>query len=305
MQLAKYDEIAWVVSAGTRGGGNKTSEQLAKGEEGFKYKRLFTGRVGEPGNFEMVVLRTEAAANLRHFPRHRHAFEQVRLTLAGKPDWTPGSVTPEGWVIYVGAGTYYGPYDRQGGHEQLHIQFQGAGCPPFLNYEEMAVARDALAKKGSFEKGVFTWVDERGQRHNKDGHAATVEHATGMALVMPAPRIADPVNMNPEACAWVQVAPGVQRKELGSFTEAETRIGFLRLEKGASYELPRARQRTLFFVCSGTGSAGRKAISERDGIMLDEGESGVQLTATTELQLFMMDLPKLALLQAAREASLA
>jgi hypothetical protein len=38
--------------------------------------------------------------------------------------------------------------------------------------------------------------------------------------------------------------------------------------------------------------------------MLDEGESGAQLTATTELQLFVMDLPKLALMQAAREASL-
>jgi len=40
-------------------------------------------------------------------------------------------------------------------------------------------------------------------------------------------------------------------------------------------------------------------------MMLDEGEAGVRLAATTELQLFAMDLPKLALMQAAREASLA
>ena len=297
MQVAKYDSIPWSISPGTRGGGKKTSEDMSKGEEGFKYKRLFTGAPGEPGNFEMVVLRTEATDNLKHYPRHRHAFEQVRLTLAGKPDWTPGSVSPEGWVIYMGAGTYYGPYERQGGHEQLHLQFQGVGCPPFLNYEEMKAARDALTKKGSFDKGVFTWTDERGQRHNKDGHAAAVEHATGKPLVLPLPRYEHPVNMNPDAYQWIDVAKGVQRKDLGTFTEAETRFGFLRLTQDAVFTLPRAGQRELYFVCSGSGSVNGQALSERDGIMLDAGESGVVLKGP--LVLFLLGLPKVEFMEGA------
>lgn len=300
MHIAKYDEIPWSISPGTRGGGKKTSEQMSKGEEGFKYKRLFTGAPGKPGNFEMVVLRTESTEDLKHYPRHRHAFEQVRLTLAGKPDWTPGSVTPEGWVIYMGAGTYYGPYERQGGHEQLHLQFQGIGCPPFLNYEEMKAARDALTKKGSFDKGVFTWIDEHGKRHNKDGHAAAVEHATGKPLVVPPARYADPVNMNPDAYQWVEIANGVQRKELGCFTEAETRLGFLRIAQGAVFTLPRAEQRLLFFVCSGTGSVNGRALSERDGIMIDAGESGVVLTGP--LMLFLAGLPKVQFLEVMSES---
>jgi hypothetical protein len=294
MQVAKYEEIPWSFSPGTRGGGKTTSDKMAKGQEGFKYRRLFTGSIGEPGNFEMVVLRTDATEDLKHYPRHKHAFDQVRLTLAGKPDWSPGSITPEGWVIYMGAGTYYGPYDRQGGHEQLHIQFEGAGCPPFLNYEELARARDELTKKGTFEKGVFTWYDEKGQRHNKDGHAATVEHATGVPLVIPPARFADPINMNPESYDWIEVAPDVQRKELGSFTEAETRVSFLKVESGASYTFPRVDQRTLMFVRYGTGTIDGKALSERDGVMLEAGESGSVLKATSTIEFFILGMPKLA-----------
>ncbi len=295
MQISTYDKIPWSVSPGTRGGGNATSETLkSKGQEGFKYKRLFTGAVGKPGNFEMVVLRTESTSDVKHYPRHKHAFEQMRLTLKGEPDWTPGSVTPEGWVIYMGAGTPYGPYERQAGHEQLHVQFAGAGCPPFVNYEEMTVARDALIKTGSFEKGVYTWLDENGRKHNKDGHTATVEYATGKPLIMPPARIADPVNMNPEAYRWNRIAPGVEAKELGSFTEGKTRVGFLRLQKGVSYEMPRSEQRTLLFVYGGTGAVNGAAIAERDGIMLDPGESGVTVTAKDTLVLYLLALPLIA-----------
>jgi len=294
MQIAKYDEIPWAVSPGTRGGGSMTSDNISKGQEGFKYRQLFTGTPGEQGNFEMVVLRTESKENPKHYPRHRHAFDQVRLTLAGEADWTPGSVTPEGWVIYMGAGTNYGPYDRQAGHEQLHIQFQGAGCPPFVNYEELTAARDILAKKGSFEKGVYTWIDEQGKRHNKDGHAATVECATGEELVIPPARFADPINMNPEAYDWIEITSGVQHKELGSFTEAETRVSFLRLEDGASYEVSPTEQATLLFVRSGTGDVDGQTISERDGIMLDPSNPGVTFTATGALDLFVLALPKLS-----------
>ncbi|HTH98234.1 MAG TPA: hypothetical protein VL574_12525 [Stellaceae bacterium] len=298
MQIATYDEIPWTLAPGTRGGGNATTEMLLKkGQEGFQYKRLFTGSVGEPGNFEMVVLRTNSTQDIKHYPRHTHAFEQVRLTLEGDPDWTPGVITPEGWVVYMGAGTPYGPYDRQIGHVQLHVQFQGAGCPPFLNYDEMAAARDALTKKGSFEKGVYTWFDEQGRRHNQDGHAAAVAYATGQPVVAPSARLGAPVNMNPEAFRWLPVAAGVDAKELGSFTEGKTRMGFLRLGAGVSYILPVAAQRTLYFVVGGTGTADGQPIVERDGMMQMAGEAGCALKADQSLTLFILALPTVESMQ--------
>ena len=143
-------------------------------------------------------------------------------------------------------------------------------------------------------KGVYTWIDEQGKRHNKDGHAATVECATGEELVIPPARFADPVNMNPEAYDWIEIASGVRHKELGSFTEAETRVSFLRLEDGASYEVSPTEQATLLFGRSGTGDVDGQTISERDGIMLDPSDPGVTFTATGALDLFVLALPKLS-----------
>ena len=112
--------------------------------------------------------------------------------------------------------------------------------------------------------------------------------------MIPPARFADPVNMNPEAYDWIEIASGVRHKELGSFTEAETRVSFLRLEDGVSYEVSPTEQATLLFVRSGTGDVDGQTISERDGIMLDPSDSGVTFTATGTLDLFVLALPKLS-----------
>src|SRR4051812_41493253 len=131
MRVAKYAEIPWTRTIGSRGNGNYNTNyddpSIPEDQKpGGRQKTLFSGEKGQPGNFEMVVLRTVRTEAVRHYPRHRHDFDQLRMTLLGLPEWAPGFITPEGCVIYMAAGTHYGPYDRQEGEEQLHIQFAGA-----------------------------------------------------------------------------------------------------------------------------------------------------------------------------------
>jgi hypothetical protein len=48
------------------------------------------------------------------------------------------------------------------------------------------------------------------------------------------------------------------------------------------------------FVRYGTGTIDGKALSERDGVMLEAGESGSVLKATSTIEFFILGMPKLA-----------
>ena len=292
MKVTKYAEQPWIRSIGSRTGGNVEWDKLPEDKKpGGRMRQLFKGTPGQPGNFEMVVSWSAPTEQVRHYPRHRHDFDQLRMTLAGNPCWTPGNVTPLGCIVYMAAGTYYGPYDRQEKDEQLHIQFEGANGAPFVSYDELRAARDTLAKRGTFEKGMYHWVDEKGERHSMDGHEANAEFATGRKVEYPAPRFATPITMDPNSFSWQDVAPGVRYKELACLTERETRIAMLRLEGRTSYAIPSAEQTRLMFVVSGEGTAEGQCLEPRDGLMLAEGESGT-VSTTDQLELFVLGLPK-------------
>jgi hypothetical protein len=190
------------------------------------------------------------------------------------------------------AAIYYGPYDRTGGDSQLHIQFEGANGFPFADYDSLNNARDALSKTGTFEKGLYTWVDEQGRRHNKDGHEAGMEYAAGRKLEYPPPRYSSPMNIKPASFQWIQLEGGVLIKELGRFTERETRLAMLRLDGVTTFRLARPGQTTLLFVTSGAGLANGESIGERDGIMLQADDEGGTLSTTTEMELMLLGLPK-------------
>jgi len=309
MRVAKYEQIPWTRTIGSRSGGNYNDESLPEEKRpGGRQRTLFKGKDGEPGNFEMVVLHTARSEVVRNYPRHRHTFDQMRVTLSGEPQWTPGNVTPVGWVIYMCAGCFYGPYQRQEDEDQLHIQFEAPNCPAFVSYDALKAARDRLSQRGTFDKGFYSWVDEKGETHTIDGHEANQMEASGHPVEYPTPRYTTPVNMDPSSFAWLDVAPGVRFKELARFGEGEVRVSFLRLEGEASYKVTSPEQRTLLFVLSGSGTADGQAIEQRDGMMLDKGDSGVLAANGGHLEVFMMGLPKIAGLQpkpATREAALA
>jgi hypothetical protein len=291
MRVVKYEDVPWTRNNGLRGGTPGGAPGAAKKGSSL-HRRLHQGTPGEPGNFEAIVLWTQQSdeGSKRHFPRHRHTFDQVRLTLNGTPEWIPGVPTPPGAVSYVPAGTWYGPYDREADHAQLHIQFEGANGYPFTDYPTLIEARDRLAARGEFEGGMYKWVDEDGKQQVLDGFVAGQREATGRDPVFPQPRYTTPINVEPESFAWADVEPGVKVRELGRFTEAQTRIAFLRLEGDITYQLPAPPQVTLLFVTSGTGSADGIEVGERDSMLLQPGETGTVAT-TSAIEFFILGFP--------------
>ena len=143
---------------------------------------------------------------------------------------------PEGWVGYFPESVYYGPQDRPEGLETMVLQFGGASGGGYLSVAQREAANEALKQRGEFKNGVFTYRDKEGRLHNKDGSAACFEHATGRKLEFAPPRYEDVIIMDPSAYTWVpQGLDGVYVKWLGSFTERGARIGFIRLDRGATY----------------------------------------------------------------------
>lgn len=293
MYIAKYADQPWKRFANNRGTDRPDDNQDVPEDQlpGVRYRRLFTGVLGEPGNFEAVILWTPTEDAGRHFPRHRHDFDQLRYTLAGTPLMGPDQPTPPGWVAYTPAGTYYGPYDRHAGETQIHVQFEGANQAPFVDYETLVQANLELARKGVFERGVYTWVDDQGRKHNMDGNQAALEQATGRKTEFPEPRYSSSVLINPQSFKWIDLEEGVLSKELGRFTEAETRVALLRLEGQVTYTIGSPEQRTLLFVVGGSGIADGQEVGERDGMLLGIGETGT-LSTSEHLDLLMLGLPK-------------
>ncbi len=293
MRVSNFAEADYVRGIGSRGGGSSDYNQ-----QPATMRELLKGTPGEPGNFAMVVITGTAEGIKRLNPRHRHDFDQLRMCLSGKVEWTPGNPTPPGCITYFPAGCYYGPYGRQE-EEHLHIQFEGPNGEPFIDYDSLRAARDALAKKGSFDMGGYSWTDENGKVHRQDGHEANAEYATGKKVKYPKPRFAAPITIDPRGFDWLDVERGVKIKNLATLTERDTRISMIRLDK-SSYRLTVPEQRSLLFVTAGSGTAGGQAIEERDGIQLEADEVGLFET-TTSLELLHLIFARQPARKATRE----
>ena len=184
-------------------------------------KFLLLGEDNSPNNYLLNVGLTGAGG--WGTPRHRHNFDQIRFVLKGNYPVSPHKVMKEGSVGYFPESVHYGPQDRPGGLEMMVLQFGGASGSGFLSTPQREAANSALDAKGTFKNGVFTWVDEKGQKHNQDGAAACYELATGKKLTFAEPRYDDVVIMEPDACAWIPTKmAGVSTKVLGVFSERET-----------------------------------------------------------------------------------
>jgi hypothetical protein len=291
MRVAKYRDTT-VFRLGVRGGMSEADASLPEDQKpGVQYRRLFKGDPAKPGNFEMVLLRSPRSDASIHFPRHRHDFDQVRLTLAGNPAWAPKRTVPPGHIVYTAAGTFYGPYDRYADEEQLHIQFEGANHARFLDYDTLARARREMAANGRFERGIYVSAGADGHETKSDAHQAIMEYLTGQPMRYPEARYQDSIQINPDLFAWEPLGDGVRARRLGTFTESLTGLSMIEIGDGAPCEFTPSAQTRLVFVMDGTGQAGSEALEPWDGVLLAPGDTG-PITGMPRLRLFVLTLPK-------------
>ena len=263
-------------------------ERLPRHRDGrFDTKSLQVGTPGTPGNFMLYAVRTFGDF---FSPRHKHNFDQVRIQLEGDFDFDRnGKMTP-GMIAYFPEGTPYGPQTSSVDSLTLVLQCGGASGSGFLSREEFKAGSEDLEKHGTFGKGAYTWVDDNGQKHNKDGYQAVWEHIMKRPLEYPDPRYQAPVFMNPESFAWVASdRPGVAAKRLGQFSERGIEIGLLRAEPGAAVPLD---ERSLYAVMSGRGSVGGTTCGVLATLSLDAAETG-RFDAEDTVELLRLQLPDL------------
>ncbi len=244
---------------------------------------------GEPGpdNFGLKLVNIEGDF---FSPRHRHNFDQVRLQLEGTFDYDKdGSFTP-GAIGYFPEGTRYGPQTSSGNTWNLLLQYGGASGSGYTAESEEERAAGDLKKKGTFEKGVFTYYKEDGAKVNQDAYEAVWEHIHGRPLVYPKERYERPVFMNSANFNWVPVKdqPGVASKLMGVFSERETKLAFYKLDAGAKLAM---EDDSFYFVLSGTGEAAGEAVGKHTTVHLKRGESGA-LAAKTALECVQLRLPR-------------
>jgi len=257
----------------------------------LEQKYLLTGHDNSPNNYLLNVGRTGGGGWTT--PRHRHTFDQVRYVLKGRYPIAKGVVMEEGSVGYFPESVHYGPQERPEGLEMMVCQFGGASGQGFLSPTQREAANAALATKGTFKDGIFTYIDEKGQRHNKDGSEACYEEATGKKSVYSKPRYANFIIMDPEAYDWVpEGAEGVYMKSLGMFTERNTRIDLIRLDAGATLAGGMQPSIELLFLSKGAVAVDGKEYGERAAFEFLKNEGPVAIKAVQPSELLRIVLPQ-------------
>jgi hypothetical protein len=212
--------------------------------------------------------------------------------IKGNFPYGQGKSLPEGWVGYFPESVYYGPQDRPEGLEMMVVQFGGSNGYGFASVEEREAANQELKKKGEFKDGIFTWYDESGKKHNQDGFEACFEAVMGRKLEYAKPRYEDLVLMNPASFDWIpEATKGVYSKWLGSFTERNTRIGFVKIEAGASFSAGVQSSIELLFLSKGKVNFEGQEYGLHTAFEFEANEGPVPLKAVEETEFFRLVLP--------------
>lgn len=234
-------------------------------------------------------------------PRHRHNFDQIRYTLSGIQSTGLGDLAA-GECGYFPEGSYYGPQKQEGQCECLVLQFQGASGEHLLSNEEMnATYAKLLQAGGKFENGVYKGFKADGTPKNKDSYEAIWEEHEGRDLVFPPQRYRTPVMMLAENYRfWPdRKRPGIEIKHLGTFSEARTGIGFLRLLSGASLAAGVQEDAELRYLLAGSFEYDGRIWGEGTYMFLPNGAAAKQLRTQNGATFFVITLPMLADLAAA------
>lgn len=249
----------------------------------LEQKYLLQGEDDSPNNYLLNVGRTGGGGWTT--PRHRHIFDQVRYVLKGTYPIAKGVVMNEGTVGYFPESIHYGPQDRPEGLEMMVCQFGGASGQGFLSAGRREAANAALAKRGEFKNGIYTWIDDKGVRHNMDGSEACYMEATGKKSVYAKPRYESFFIMDPAAYEWVPGdAPGVHTKWLGTFTERSTRLGLIRIDVNGTLSAGLEDSIELLFLSKGAVSLNGRDYGPNSAFefLAHEGPIAIKARETSE-----------------------
>ncbi|HLY58543.1 MAG TPA: hypothetical protein VKS60_23475 [Stellaceae bacterium] len=252
---------------------------------GMAHKLLFEGEEGSPDNFLLVLAREGADY---YSPRHRHAWDQVRLCLEGAipigKDW----YVRAGEVGYFPEGVPYGP--QEGGPDRLVLllQFGGASGQGYLGPDQLRRARTELEREGTFERGVFRRTRGDGRR-NEDAYEAIWRHVTGRPIAYATSSYEAPIVMRPEELPWRNVGPDLRAKEIGRFAERGLSLHEISLAPNARYAVAAEPGRSFIFVRAGEGSCDDEAYAPHTTIRLEPDEA-VALSARTPTRLFAISV---------------
>lgn len=260
------------------------SERVGTMREGvLDQKHLLFGEDNSPNNYDLNLGLTGSGG--WGTPRHRHNFDQIRYVIEGRLPYTEEDVLEQGWVGYFPESVHYGPQARAEGLRTMVLQCGGASGGGYLSVAQREAGNAELAKTGEFKKGLYHYTDANGEPQTRDGSQAIFEHATGRKLEFATPRYEDVIAMNPEAYDWLPTNDnGVSEKWLGSFTERNLRIGFLRLEPGAVYQAGQHPSIEILFQIKGQVSAGGEKYGPETGyeFLANEGPVPVEAIEPTE-----------------------
>ena len=250
---------------------------------------LMVGKEGDRRNFRLALGLAETDWLT---PRHHHNFEQIRFPLEGEFQYAEGKVLPAGWVGYFPEGVHYGPQIRHKGLYMLLLQYGGASGHGFFSEHQYVSGQEALKKKGTIAKGKFSFTDKDGKEQVLDLWEAMYEEVTGKKPVYPEPRYNDIITMNPANFSWMpdRENPGVNRKQLGVFTERKTTISQIRLEKGASVEAGGCAGPDLLFVYKGALEVNCQQVPLHSAIGFEAFESTAVIRATEPSEIFRVQL---------------
>jgi len=256
---------------------------------GIRFVNLLEGTPFARDNYLLTIVDIEDEF---FTPRHRHNFEQVRIMLNGSMSFGADQVQQAGSVGYFCEGTYY-TQKGVGASRTLLLQVGGPSGSGYMNRAQMDAGIANLQNKGHFEQGVFSWIDETGQKQNRDGYEAAWEQVFGRPISYEPPRYDAPLIMWPDRFAYVPDLGegGVASKPLGRFNERGLDIAQLRLAAGARYVAADAGQHRLFFVIDGNGDANGQSFERYAAIEVPR-DAAVTLTAASELELYVIGLPR-------------
>lgn len=261
----------------------------------IRFKNLLDGREGTPTNFSLVLADTDVTFKS---PRHRHNFDQIRITLEGSTNYGPRENIDVDDVVYFPEGTYYGPQDQElvkASSLAMVIQFGGASGSGYMSQRQLFEGQEKLKAFGRFEGGVYKRNDPAPQeRRNQDAFEAVWEFQHGRPVEYPKPRLTQPVHFRAGNVPWQPLADhaGVHLRELGRFSERDIHLYTLKLEAGATYAMPQVGQERLLFVLRGSGRFGG------GGEWLKHSAAHLQADETCELQaqeateLLVLTLPR-------------